>query len=150
MWLLCGLDDENYAYPDYQWFDARQKAMQGAIKNLPEIFEGACSGKFDIEGNRISIDFFDVYDEYDHFYVYEMFEVNKEYALVYHHAYNGVDFEVKELDTRSEAIIQMARDYNDLQNPEYTEDNEIDTSRGTAFVDDGTEWHIWNILRKGE
>ena len=89
----------------------------------------------------------------DYWLVMEIFEVeDNNIYLVQWHAYEGVDFDVIEFDTWDSAYNRMKREYYDM-----IEDwgidrnkNQCDIDSYSFCIDDGNEWHMMQIVTKGE
>lgn len=94
-----------------------------------------------------------VVEDGDWFSVAEVFEVDSnKYYLVYWHAYEGVDFDVMEFDTWDSAYNRMEREFYDM-----IEDwgidrnkNQCDIDSYSFCIDDDNEWHMMQIVTKGE
>lgn len=87
----------------------------------------------------------------------QVFNLNKgAYALVYHHAYDGVDFELlgqfnsynDAVNMRSYLVREMVESNVDPYNkmPDY-EDSELYNRDEYVIWDDGQEWNVWTIIK---
>lgn len=89
----------------------------------------------------------------DYWLVMEIFEVeDNNIYLIQWHAYEGVDFDVAEFDNWDSAYNTMKYKYHGM-----IEDWEIDTNRNQCYIDsyscvidDDNEWHMMEIVTKGE
>lgn len=142
-YLLCELDDENYTEPRFIVFESKKLAINKAI----EICLDAASNNdltLEIKDNqeRISVNFGDC------FCVTEIkkFDAGEwKYALVWHHAYNGVGFELEFVGTYEECKLKMKQSIRKRQSQiECDLEWENDFQ---ACVDTGLEWEIWSIIK---
>ena len=147
-YILCELDDEDYAYPTFAVYDLHKAAFDEAIKDCLNVVNGE---DFRMEvthnRNRISVNF-----GCDKFFVTEIKELNEtkgDYALVWHHAYNGVGFHVefigsyKECEAKRKEEIKKSFDERDLSGGDNS-DFDIETDN---IVDTGEEWEVFSIVR---
>ena len=126
-YLLCELDDENYTEPRFAVFESKKLAINKAI----EICLEAASDNdltLEIKDNqeRISVNFGD-------------------YILVWHHAYNGVGFDIECVGSYEECKLEMDKCIRERQ-----EQIECDLEWENDFqacVDTGEEWEIWSIIK---
>ena len=150
MYIATMLDDENYAYPAYQLCES--------IEDGFEVFKNDfCDNetRYEIKGNRCDAMWYTGgLWSYEAFAVCEVFELNdKPYVLIWHHAYNGVDFSVRQFDTFEEANAVMRAEAADIYIDETKiepEDNEVTPEDWSAIVDNGYEWNCWDILKRSE
>lgn len=150
MYIATMLDDENYAYPAYQLCES--------IEDGFEVFKNDfCDNetRYEIKGNRCDAMWYTGgLWSYEAFAVCEVFELNdKPYVLIWHHAYNGVDFSVRQFDTFEEANAVMRAEADDIYIDEAKiepEDNEVTPEDWSAIVDNGYEWNCWDILKRSE
>ena len=150
MYIATMLDDENYAYPAYQLCES--------IEDGFEVFKNDfCDNetRYEIKGNRCDAMWYTGgLWSYEAFAVCEVFELNdKPYVLIWHHAYNGVDFSVRQFDTFEEANAVMRAEANNIYIDETKiepEDNEVTPEDWSAIVDNGYEWNCWDILKRSE
>lgn len=95
-------------------------------------------------------------DNDEDWYVGQIFELNEtQYALVWHHAFDGVDFELlgqfdsyeDALEARNKAIHETIDDWQDPFNKTPKQD-ETDFWNGDSQIswDTGEEWYVWSIL----
>ena len=146
-YLLCTLDDENYAEPKFYAHESREKAFKNAVEDCINAADG---GDFQMEvennQNRISVNF-----DYDNFFVTEIKELDLDdgnYAIIWHHAYEGVGFEVLFQGTyricveKRKELIKKAFEENDYSGGDNTDfDMENDTC-----IDTGIEWEMYSIV----
>lgn len=87
----------------------------------------------------------------------QVFQLNElPYALVYHHAYDGVDFELKgqfnsyndAVNMRSYLVKEMVESNEDPFNkmPDYDESDLYNLDEYVVW-DDGQEWNVWTIIK---
>lgn len=142
-YLLCELDDENYTEPRFAVFESKKLAINKAI----EICLEAASDNdltLEIKDNqeRISVNFGDC------FYITQInkFDSNDGgYILVWHHAYNGVGFDIECVGSYEECKLEMDKCIRERQ-----EQIECDLEWENDFqacVDTGEEWEIWSIIK---
>lgn len=144
-YLLCELDAESYSYPEFTIFDTKEEAIKQALFVCANHFEGN-ETEISVDNNcsRICVE-----DE-DNFYVTEIFEFDetKGDLLVWHHAYDGVDFKIElqgtyeECDAERKRQIQSVFDECDLSKG----DNEGFNIETANVVDTGNEWEVWSIV----
>lgn len=158
VYLVCGLNDENYTSPYFEICETLEQAKEICINNVL-MHEKTVSlnddvskfMKFETMVNSYRYDYAD--DTEENFFVNEIIEIdipNNEneatYLCIWHHAYNGVDFEVKIIGTYEEC-------YSYMQNEIDKELTSYDTSKleydnpTEACVDTSDEWFVWNIIR---
>lgn len=141
LYLLCELDDEHYTEPVFTVFQHKRAAFANAIKscliNVDEDFE------IEVEGaKRVSVKSGD-----SNFYVTEIKEFDPtkgDYVLVWHHAYDGVGFDIAYVGSYEECRNKMAELICDTQ-----EQVECKLEWETviqACIDTGNEWEIWTII----
>lgn len=140
LYLLSELNSKDYAYASHSVLKSYQEANEAAVSACVNKFEGNCDVEIEKQGFRITSQ-----QDLD-FYVTEIkpFVLEKgEYLLVWHHAYDGVDFEIcfqgsrEECEKRREEEIKKLCEELDLS----FEDDVIDN-----VVDTGTEWEVWDIV----
>lgn len=83
----------------------------------------------------------------DKFVVYQIFEIPEEatYAILYWHAYNGVDFELKSVCHYGENVREEFDNQINKLNEVYKFDD-ANTEQSLFVGDDGTEWHVLKII----
>ena len=138
IYLLCELNDENYAYATYSFYKTFEEAEQAAIQTCKD-WENDCDIEVENDGFRVTGN----YDE--SFFVTEIKQIattQGTHLLVWHHGYEGVDFEVRFQGTCEECKLKMKEDMdNTIEEceclPEDICHNVIDT---------GNEWKVWDIV----
>ena len=141
-YLLCELNDENYTDASYTFHKTYEEAKIEAIVDCVEQFDGDCEVETDNEGFRISS------SQGDNFFVAEIKQIatiQGTHLLVWHHGYEGVDFEVRFQGTYEECKLKMKEDMDNIIEkyeclPEDVCHNVIDT---------GNEWEVWDIVEIG-
>ena len=146
MYLTLMLGDEDYANPYYK-----------VCKTLADGFEifkewnNECCGEYSVEGNRC--DWVDNIG-WESFAVCEVYELNdKPYVLMWWHAYNGVDFSVRQFDTFEEANAAMRAEVDNIYDEADVEacaNEPITPDDWSGIVDDGYEWNCWKIVERSE
>lgn len=146
-YLLCELDDEHYTEPAFTIYESKKEAFTNAVASCMEIVEDNDFQMEVTEGqNRVAVDY-----GYESFYVTEIKEFDSEkgdYILVWHHAYNGVNFAVLFVGTYEECVekrreeIKKIFDERDLSGG----DNKGFDMENDDVVDTGDEWEMFNII----
>lgn len=149
-YLLCKLNDEDYAYPTFSQFENFDQAFEVALLSCGYFINGDMH--IDIEENRKRIS---AHTENNRFIVTEIKEIDAstgDCVLVWHHAYNGVGFNILCIGTyeecekkRKEEIQKIFSEY-DLSKAD-NEDFDIETDN---VVDTGEEWEVFSIIKIGE
>lgn len=150
--ISCNLDDEHYAEAEYDFFDTMTEGKRSCFENLP--FDPIYSG---VEG---SIEYKETFSfdnkpssfrlsqtQENCFYVTEVhpYEATGEYACIWHHAYEGVSFEVVCVGSYDECM-EYARNsakavYADFEHGEYDEFTD------QVIVDTENEWQVWDVVK---
>lgn len=147
-YLVCKLDDQNYTYPTFQIYDTEETAFLETVKDISNLFITE-KGKVEIthQKEKIRID----WSCDDRFYVIEIipYEITGNYLLVWHHAYNGVNFEILAQTTDyqecvEERIRRISKIFEeeDLSNG----DNEDFDIKHDTCIDTGEEWEMFDII----
>lgn len=140
IYLLCELDSEHYADAKYSFFASLDEAKNAARKTC-ENFDSECDIEYGNSEYRLDAHIWD-----DDFYVTEILPVDvkegNNHILVWHHAYDGVDFRLVQTGTKEECEDKMHKEVADCCNDygDYSErcaDNIVDT---------GNEWEVWDIV----
>ena len=146
--LMCMLDSENYTDPVIEFCETREEGFQ-MFKDWVIPYNDP--PKFEVDGNRCDATWWKPGEEtYDDFAVCEVFDLNeKPYILIWWHAYDGVDFDVKQFSSFEEANAVMRSEADDIDT--FGVDNEptFPEDWGTV-IDNGYEWNCWKIIKKGE
>ena len=146
VYLVCGLNDENYTEAWYEVHKTHEEAVVAAIKLCKENVED--EEEFDISKdlNRISC------GGGDEFYVTQIFEIDLSKGnllLVWYHAYDVVDFII---DGQTRDIKQLEDMYTKERNVML---NTCDSKKaGIDFekeydqfvLDTGTEWEVLDVV----
>lgn len=137
MKVVLMLDDEHYAHPYIGFCETREGGF-----DLFKSWNAETEGTYITEANRCT------WKCGYNFAVCEVYDLSeKPYILIHWHAYNGVDFDIKQFDSFEEANATMMAEANDIDT--FGIDNEpITTEDCRAVVDDGYEWNCWQIIKK--
>lgn len=149
-YLLCMLDDENYTDPTFQIYDTKEQALKSAF--------GCLSNLFKKEGSKIEVSHREektriTWNCRGRFLVIELipYEEEGDYLLLWHHAYDGVEFEIlSQATTYQECVEERIRqikklfEEEDLSNGD-NEDFDINTD---TCIDTGSEWEIFSIVTR--
>lgn len=135
-WLVCILDSDSYTYTIHNVEDTREAAEKWLVEYIENEYD---SYRWESD-NRL------VAGYEDEFAVANIFEIQDvDWVVIWHHAYNGVDFEVvAETDDWMEArtaMIQKADEALEICDAEldYEDSNQI-------VVDTGVEWEVIDII----
>jgi hypothetical protein len=138
-YLLCELNDENYTDASYTFHKTYEEAKIEAIVDCVEQFDGDCEVETDNEGFRISS------SQGDNFFVTEIKQIattQGTHLLVWHHGYEGVDFEVRFQGTYEECKLKMKEDMdNTIEGYEVSPEDVCHN-----VIDTGNEWEVWDIV----
>lgn len=154
-YLLCCLDDENYASAQYFTFssmtEAKEFCYQFAEENYPdEDLQFKENSFYHEDGHKaVRID-----------YIYgNSFEVNYIFPIhtkkdkmsfcVWHHAYDGVRFEIRKSGTHEECSSFTKDDFQEtyLKLSEVSPDEVKQYEEDDQWIlDDGLEWEVWDII----
>lgn len=148
-YLVCILDDDSYACAEYKIFENANDAIGYAIKeceyNLYYDFGEDCAEyikKEELE-DRIRI-----VTDVDDFIVCEIFKIDiKETdtnVVVWHHAYEGVDFKILGVGSETECERIFEKSYDEDQ--EFVEDEDPWKEFGHYVLDTGTEWYVCDTI----
>ena len=141
LYLLCELNDEDYAYASYSFYETYEEAKQAAIKSCKN-WKSNCDIEIEDEGYRITARY------EDSFYVTEIKQICPEcgtHLLVWHHGYEGVNFEVRYQSTYEECERMMEKEIQEL-----ADDYElIDEDICGNVIDTGNEWEVFDIVEIG-
>ena len=153
--LLCCLDDENYTSAQYFTFssmtEAKEFCYQFAKENYPdEDLQFKENSFYHEDGHKaVRID-----------YIYgNSFEVNYIFPIhtkkdkmsfcVWHHAYDGVRFEIRKSGTHEECSSFTKDDFQEtyLKLSEVSPDEVKQYEEDDQWIlDDGLEWEVWDII----
>lgn len=138
------LDDEHYTDLYYESCETEVEGFDIFKKWNNEDY-----GEYYEEGNRFV--WTDDFDCEQRFAVCEVYELNdKPYVLIWWHAYNGVDFSVKQFDTFEEANAAMRAEADNIYIDDVYENETITPDSWSGIVDDGVEWNCWEIVKRSE
>lgn len=147
MKIVVGIDGENYTDLYYGFVKTEDEAYEW----FEDDAESLECFKLEREGNRFT-GYYWRYpsDSIPDFTVYECYDINeKPYILVWWHAYNGVDFTVRQFDTFKEANDVIKDESNYAWTEEDALENEdIIQGNGKVCVDIGDEWEMWQIIKR--
>lgn len=152
-YLSCALNDENYTEPYFHVYNTYKQALNEVLDTAVSLIKGWQNGSIVISDDEKRIDTKNVNGE--RFWVSEIKEVDLRagnYAIVWHHAYEGVGFEVLFQGTYSECVekrkefIKKSFEENDYADGDNTDFNmEHDTC-----IDTGIEWEVYSIVKLTE
>ena len=152
-YLVCSLNDENYTQADYDFCNTFEGAKYKCIENVAEYYEISneeVMSRMKFEYNEESNNHFYNYQDEDSFFVNQIIEIdiNKEdYLCVWHHAYDGVDFNVIKIGSDKECSDFMYKD-SDTTFKEYGA--EISIGNAQVVIDTGEEWEVWDVIKVEE
>lgn len=139
-YIICGLDSEHYMHPDIKVMEIydEQKEIGSVEKDT-----GLAVRSISSDSEQI------IYGDDKTFYVQNWFQVDTDdpYAVVYHHAYEGVDFRLETTGTYRYCRDFISQDMLNvwLRIPE--EDRvEFTDQYNWHVIDDNYQWHVWNIV----
>lgn len=150
--VRCDLDDERYAYAEYEFFDTLNEGKESCFKEL--AFD-PMYGNGDIQYNEIfspdkpnSFRFTQKQENCYHVTEILPYEAKGEYVCIWHHAYEGVDFKVLFVGFYKECMeyakSSAQKEYENFDGAEYSEfDNQF-------VVDDGYQWRVWDVVKLPE
>ena len=139
IYLLCELNDENYAYATYLFYKTFEEAEQAAIKACKD-WEDDCDIEVENDGFRVTGN----YDE--SFFVTEIKQIattQGSHLLVWHHGYEGVNFEVRFQGTYDECVAIRDVEIKETVNKLELLDEDVNEN----VVDTGNEWEVWDIVK---
>lgn len=157
-YLLCILNDQNYTEPGFEFYDTLEKAKENCVDNVLEHYkhykfskeEAMSYMEFEEKEKSYRYDYSDNDGVYE-FLVHEIIEVDvneNDYLCVWHHAYNGVDFEILKVGSYEECVKAMYESADKvLNNVESTEDFR---NENQVCIDTENEWEVWTIVRVEE
>lgn len=142
LYLLCELNDENYTDAQYSCYKSFEETVQAAINTCKDWKED-CAVEIEDEGWRITARY------EDSFYVTEIKQFYPEcgtHLLIWHHGYEGVDFEIRYQGTYEECKREMKKEIEKLVNDLELWDEDICDN----VIDTGNEWEVFDIVEIGE
>ena len=154
-YLLCCLDDENYASAQYFTFssmtEAKEFCYQFAEENYPDedlqFEESSFYHKNGHKGAKISCTYG---TSFDINYIFPIhMKKDKMSFCVWHHAYNGVRFEIRKSGTYEECSSFTKDDFQEtyLKLSEVSPDEVKQYEEDDQWIlDDGLEWEVWDII----
>lgn len=137
LYLLCELNDEEYTNANYSFYETYMEAKKEAALTCIEQFENF--GEMEIESDVFGISS----KQNESFYVTNIIEIELDkgtHLLIWHHAYDGVDFRVSFQGTYKECEVKMKEEMDEVINLHPLSDicdNVVDT---------GEEWQVWDIV----
>lgn len=141
-YIICELDDAGYSYATYKCVDSEEE-IRPAIKDyLYGVYKYA--GDFNIMSadgyQECIVDFSE--DKFEVFQIFEYDPNDGDWMCIYHHAYDGVGFEIiSQNKTLEEAMKSMENQIDGCDDKESIE------RYGTQVIyDTGTEWCVWDII----
>lgn len=154
-YLLCCLDDENYASAQYFTFssmtEAKEFCYQFAEENYPDealqFEESSFYHKNGHKGAKISCAYG---TSFDINYIFPIhMKKDKMSFCVWHHAYDGVRFEIRKSGTHEECSSFTKDDFQEtyLKLSEVSLDEVKQYEEDDQWIlDDGLEWEVWDII----
>ena len=152
-YLVCSLNDENYTQADYDFCSTFEEAKEKCIENVAEYYEISneeATSRMEFRYDEESNNHFYNYQDEDSFFVNQIIEIdiNKEdYLCVWHHAYDGVDFNVIKIGSDKECSDFMYKD-SDTTFKEYGA--EISVGSAQVVIDTSEEWEVWDVIKVEE
>lgn len=154
-YLLCCLDDENYASAQYFTFssmtEAKEFCYQFAEENYPDedlqFEESSFYHKNGHKGAKISCAYGTSFDINYIFPIHT--KKDKMSFCVWHHAYDGVRFEIRKSGTHEECSSFTKDDFQEtyLKLSEVSPDEVKQYEEDDQWIlDDGLEWEVWDII----
>ena len=146
MKIVVGIDGEHYTDLYYGFVETEDEAYEWAKEDAKDL---ECFEFEREEHNRFAGYYWydPSYDSIPDFTIYECYDLNeKPYILVWWHAYNGVDFELKSVCHYGENIREEFDNQINKLNEVYKFDD-VNTEQGLFVGDDGTEWHCLQLIR---
>lgn len=147
--IICYLDSEHYSNALFSILDDIEledkifaEMAQEYEMSLEDIKTVFCyDKKDDCEIYFMCID--------NRFSLYQILTIDSEdeYACIWHHCYNGVDFEIRKTGTYDECIDFMKKDAKEVQ--EQVQGCQMDEWPRQIILDTGTEWEVWDITYIG-
>lgn len=140
--LVVSVEKDYYACSNSHVCDSKVKAYQYILDETK--FYGLLT-PFDIRTDDKNHCYFN-YGE-DKFVVYQIFEIpkNATHVVIYWHACDNVDFELKSiLYDKEDAIDEFHRQIDKLKEKHVF--NDIHTELSLFVGDDGTEWHTLKVI----
>lgn len=139
-YIICGSDSEHYMHPDFRVVDAYNVLEE--VDRIAKEYSLSMRSMSE-DGKHI------IYGDNNDFYVQDIIEIDTEapYGVVYHHAYEGVDFYLETTGTYRHCRNFISQDMMNawLRIPE--EDRvEFTDQKNWHVIDDNYQWHVWNIV----
>ena len=152
MFLICELNDENYTEPVFQVCETKEIAFEESMKRLANLSKREGSKiETSHHGDRTRIN----WSLKDRFYVIEILPFREsagDYLLVWHHAYNGVDFKILKHGTYEECVkrrIQIIKRIYTEEDLASGDNEDFDAEKDTC-IDTGEEWEMFDIVNVKE
>ena len=156
-YLLCCLDDENYTSAQYFTFssmtEAKEFCYQFAKENYPdEDLQFEESSFYYKNGHKaVRIDY--IYgNSFEVNYIFPIhMKENETSFCIWHHAYDGVRFEIRKSGSYEECCRFAKNDFHKTYeklsevSPDQVKRYE-DEEKNQWMLDDGLEWEIWDIV----
>ena len=134
--LVCSLDDEDYAYPEFCICDTLEKAKEKAMTNVRDWL--CCDGEKDMIFEKVPVDNVEYrydFNDGDSFYINHIIEVDVkigDYLVIHHRAYDGVDFSVLYIGDKDDCESFMK--------------NNVKETTGASVFGSGSEWDVWSLV----
>lgn len=167
-YVLCELNDENYTSPSFSFHKGYDSAQYKAIDSIIESFKAdegfnlrieTTEPQYEYDKGRKVIRIDGNYESYEiseptpRFYVTEIFEIDitkGDCLLIYHHAYDGIDFHIEYQGTYKECLEERKRQVIQLDKELCSLSDGVDENfdpETDNCLDDGNEWHYWSIVK---
>lgn len=149
LYLVCILDDEHYTDADYEIYDSMDKAKSACMdREKYEDFEGVLTVnevKYEDGPSGYQIDYSSGDSSFIVNQIIPVKVAEASHLSVWHHGYNGVDFEIRHIGSYSDCMEATEKEakkcYSDnLKSGEYT------TYTNQFVVDTGNEWEVWDVF----
>lgn len=142
LYLLCKLNDEDYAYAEHGFYKSFEDAVHAAIDACKE-WNKDCEVEIEDEGWRITARYGGA------FYVTEIKQICPKcgtHLLIWHHGYEGVDFEIKYQGTYEKCQREMKKEIQRIVDELELVDEDVNDN----VIDTGNEWEVFDIVEIGE
>lgn len=152
-YLVCSLNDENYTQADYDFCSTFEEAKEKCIENVAEYYEISneeATSRMEFRYDEESNNHFYNYQDEDSFFVNQIIEIDvdkEDYLCIWHHAYDGVDFNVIKIGSDKECSDFMYKD-SDTTFKEYGV--EISVGSAQVVIDTSEEWKVWDVIKVEE
>ena len=143
MYILCKLNDTDYAYPIFSQFDNYEKAFDEALISCGYFLDQDM--QIDIVENRKRISA----QAEDNFFVTEIIEFDENkgsHILIWHHAYNEVGFDILYIGTQDECLQRKRQEIRKILDDISDGNNEDLDVENCNVIDTGEEWEVFSVV----